>query len=150
MLNKLKCEWQWVTIFIVAQVALFAINYRNFETKFFPVVSYLTIEYPVTYEGDDTLLFVSFDKLRDCRYLGIRVTDITGERIRIDFEDVAEGDDSYPSRPTGHNIAGPWRVNTHKLEAKQVEVIHKCDPFGYTRSIMQKSNLFLEDKENVN
>ena len=137
MYNKIRKEVVWIIIFIVTQLGLFLYNYREFETLFLPVVGPITIE---TSEqvGQSSRVFVSFDKLRACTFIGLRMTDPYGSRVKFKFMDEdTVNDDSYLSRPSGLNVAGPWLIEYLRVNDLQIEAIHKCDWFGYTVSLMQ-------------
>lgn len=139
MYNKIRQELVWIFIFIMTQLALFLYNYRAFETQFYSAVGEITIvkEYKEK-ESKTDIVYVSFDKYRECEFVGLRMTDPYGGRVKFKFLDEdQEGDDSYLSRPKGLNVAGPWWVNYPNFEELQIEAIHKCDWFGYTVSLMQ-------------
>ena len=140
MLNRLKEELHWVAIFLIAQLGLFSIYYRDFETKFFPVVSYIEIIPPIVPHDDGLLIWVKFEKMRECEFLGVRVFSADGQRIHLQFLDDDDEDESYRSRAVGPQVSGPWLIDTKNIADKQIEAIHKCDPFSTTKSILQKSD----------
>ena len=139
MLDKLKEEVLWVMILIATQIGVFSYNYRDFETKFRPVVTDFEVVHVHKWTEDYMEIDVAFDKLRDCDFAGIRVYTTDGIRIRVDFLD--RMGDQYHSRHVGENIAGPWRIWHDGWSELQLDVLHSCDPFGTTRTVMQRSSL---------
>jgi len=140
LIKHLKREWPWAVIFLVTQIIVFALNYRVIESKFFPVVENFKIEHVVSQSPENgSIVYVSFEKIRNCELVGVRMTDKLGWRVKFKFlEDDERVDDSYRSRNTGIHTTGPWWIGTDNWSNIQIEAIHKCDPFGYTVSYMQK------------
>jgi len=149
MYNKILKELTWIIIFILSQLALFLYNFREFETQFLPVVGDISVRSELKdKETKSIMVYVSFDKLRDCEFIGLRMTDPYGSRVKFKFLDEDTlNDDSYLSRPEGFNIAGPWWIEYYNFEDLQIEAIHKCDWFGFTVSLMQtKKDTNYEDR----
>tara|TARA_R110000851_G_scaffold6659_1_gene26643 strand:- start:514 stop:972 length:459 start_codon:yes stop_codon:yes gene_type:complete len=132
----------WIMIFLLTQLSIFTWNYREFETKFFPVVTNFEVVHIVEQSKEfGTKAYTRFDKNRECIFIGLRMTDPTGWRIKFTFLDDIAADDSYKSRGVGHSVAGPWWIDTDNWSNMLVESVHKCDPFGVTISVMQKPKL---------
>ena len=97
----------------------------DLETKFNPVVSELELVKSMYVEDGKQEVFVRFDKYRDCEFLGLRMNDPLGYRVKFDFLD--KDGDSYQSRPEGLNVAGPWMLYTNfPIGDLRVESIHSC------------------------
>ena len=143
MLGKLREEICWVLIFLVTQLAVFSIYYRDFETKFFPVVDNFSVQHIYEFTDEYVELDVKFEKLRKCEFLGLRAYTPAGIRVRVDFLDKLG--DQYHSRPRGPNVAGPWRIYNNGWSDLQVDVLHRCDIFGYTKTVMQRSDYLLKE-----
>lgn len=104
------------------------------ETRYWPVVSKLTVEQMVDNGDGTTNIYAFFNKLRDCEYVNI-----AWYRGRPDgmFERASlvllrkEGDTSSPNRPTGQQRSGPWILG---IPADQVKgnsfarLTHRCWP----------------------
>lgn len=108
------------------------------ETRFFPVVSKLTIERMEPVNERTTSVYAYFNKLRNCDYLGIAW--YHGQR-NTGFERVplilmrAAGDDSSPNRPVGAQRSGPWVVSIPMDQVRDnsfVQLTHQCHPFWPT------------------
>jgi len=138
LFETIKANSKWLSVFVICQLVMISINYRNIESVFFPVVTELTLVESATREGiPGMVVFVSFEKLRGCEFIGLQVSDNIGNRVSIDFQDVNETDDNYFSRPVGDNIAGPWWIDTQDWEGIRISAVHHCDHFGYTISKMK-------------
>lgn len=102
------------------------------EGRLLPVASKLYIVKQTTRNGQ-TQIYVEFEKLRDCRYLGLNW--YRGDkRIPIKFKDIPW--DSDPSRPVGDHAAGPWLLDTDSLAGSRVQVAHKCHPIWETHTVI--------------
>lgn len=78
-------------------------------------------------------VFVTFDKLRQCEFVALSWLDNTGRRVRIDFD--PELGTEAQTRPTGAQVAGPWRIyGIETLEGTRAIVEHQCHPFYRTYS----------------
>jgi len=137
--NLVKREYPWIIIFLATQIGIFSFHYRDFESKFFPVVNNFRVVH-VLEQSEETgsVVYVKFDKLRGCELVGVRMTDSNGWRVNFKFLEDYETDDSYKSRGLGNHVTGPWWINTVNWSNIQIEAIHKCDPFGNTISYIQK------------
>jgi hypothetical protein len=108
------------------------------ETRFFPVVSKLTINSLGRSPEGYAVVSAEFTKLRDCEYIGLawfRGTPST------DFERVPviimrqPGDTSGPTRPVGRQRSGPWIVHMPPEEIRGnsfAQLHHRCHGFWLT------------------
>ncbi len=110
------------------------------ETRYWPVVGKMKIEWMVEESDSQTKLYASFTKLRNCDYLGIawfRGNRETGF-IRVPLQLMRQpGDVSSPNRPLGHQKSGPWIVDIPQGEIEKnsfVELYHQCTPFWVSRT----------------
>ncbi len=108
------------------------------ETRYFPVVGKMQIE-RLEFEGlDTTAVFASFEKLRDCDYIGIAwfQGSRSGEFTRVGLQTRPKtADVSSPNRPVGRQSAGPWLVGMPLTEIREnsfVELYHYCTPLWVT------------------
>lgn len=104
------------------------------ERAYFPVVGKLQIVRSIG-EKNSTLVYVSFDKKRDCEYLGITwskvLPDGTLQRVPIELKPEGLPDNSDSTRPVGKQVAGPWRIAmpADEVIAKSVVTLrHRCHP----------------------
>ena len=130
----------WVTVAMIAQIILFSIFYRSLETIINPVSGNLQIVEPVVYYEEKYEVLISFDKYRDCIVVGAIIIDPTG--ARVPFEDISDPKDSKVHFPSGsHFLSGPYMIySLYKFEELRIELLHKCDSIGLTRSILQEGN----------
>ena len=134
-----KREYPWIAIFLMTQLALFTANYREAESKFFPVVEDFRVVHVLKQsEEHGSTVFVKFNKVRDCELVGVRMTDHLGWRVRFVFHEDGYADNSYRSRGIGEAVTGPWWLETDNWSNIQIEALHKCDPFGITTTYLQK------------
>lgn len=140
LINLIKREYPWIIIFLTTQAILFGMNYREAESKFMPVVENFEIVHVVKQSPEyGSLVYVKFDKVRNCELIGVRMTNALGWRVKFKFlEDDETFDDSYRSRGIGEHSTGPWWLETDNWSNIQIEALHKCDPFGITVTYMQK------------
>lgn len=108
------------------------------ETRWFPVVSKMQISEMNALTPERTAVYASFEKLRDCDYVGIawfHGSRKTGfERVPIQLLR-APGDISSPNRPLGRQTSGPWIVDIPIGEIRNnsfVELYHHCTPLWIT------------------
>ncbi len=107
------------------------------ETRFWPVVSKLTILQTEMTGPAQTKIWAYFTKMRACDYIGIAWYQIEGDDvIRVPLQLLREpGDLSSPNRPIGSTKAGPWIVDIPRDLVKSksyVELQHRCHPFWVT------------------
>lgn len=90
---------------------------------------------------DRTEIYVRFNKLRNCKYLGM--ARYAGERNvpgfrRVPFVLVPQnGEKPNPTRPVGDQVAGPWIINMPAEEIRGnsfVELFHECHALWQTRT----------------
>lgn len=101
------------------------------ETKYWPVVSKLTILQMEASGPRQTKIWAYFTKLRACDFLGIAWHQIDGtDIIRVPLQLLrAPGDVSSQTRPIGSTKAGPWIVDIpiELVKANSyVELQHRC------------------------
>ena len=108
------------------------------ETKWFPVVSKLTITSLTTNDNGQATVMAEFTKLRECEYLGLawyRGQQSGGfERVPVILMR-QEGDNSSPNRPPGTQRAGPWIIGMPPDEIAGnsfAQLSHRCHPFWVT------------------
>lgn len=117
-----------VALSLALTPAVFSVG-PEIEARFFPVVTMANIE-SVEKVADGVAFYVSFDKLRQCEFLGVTWY-LGAERVGIEFE---PGHNLYPkSRPVGDQYAGPWLVrNVTSLEGTRAATVHSCHPLWET------------------
>ena len=79
----------------------------EYEGQYLPVVKSVKIEQSLG-SKDGTLIYVSFDKVRQCQFIGISWYDEFNIRKGVEFEPDAKF--SPISRPNGEQLTGPWLV----------------------------------------
>lgn len=103
------------------------------ETRYFPVVSKLTILDARADEDGNTVLDAEFTKIRNCEYLGLAwFRALPGgmgfERVPVEIMR-QENDTSSPNRPTGTQRAGPWIVHMTPDDLRNrsfSRLMHRC------------------------
>lgn len=124
------------TILIMALIYATAEFGPMLESKYRPVIVDFKIVRKEAAFGHRTAIYVSFNKIRDCAYIGTAW--YKGSR-KGGFERVAfraVNLPNSPSRPTGEQLAGPWVVDIPPdvLEHSFAEYYHQCNPFFITRT----------------
>ena len=100
------------------------------EAKLFPVVTeFRVLEAKQHY--NDTYVYVSFNKVRNCEFLGVNWY-VGPDRLPIEFLEDA-GNVSI-SRPKGDQVTGPWRVGIKSLEGTNMSVQHRCHGLWLTET----------------
>lgn len=108
------------------------------ETALFPVVSKLDVDQVTQDKEGNSVLLVSFTKLRNCEYLGISwfKGKPNGYFTRVPVTlGRAKTDESSPNRPLGHQSAGPWTIGLTNAELRDnsfAQLSHRCHPFWTT------------------
>lgn len=130
--------WILTACFVVTSFLLVAplLEYQLFG----PVVSKLHIDSTFPRGLDQTEVYASFRKLRDCEYKGIawyRGNRDTGF-VRVPIALLRkEGDMSSPNRPVGYQSTGPWIVSMPVNEIAGnsfVELFHQCTWLWVTKT----------------
>lgn len=81
----------------------------EFEGRLFPVVEQLEI-LTIVPDGEKSLIYVRFEKIRECEYVGIGwYEEVDGQLRRVKLDLRPDGSDS--NRPVGRQVAGPWSVD---------------------------------------
>lgn len=121
--------------------------YKKYEGVVFPVVVAVENEagqlQPIATEevagrcdgcGHDYVdIWVNFDKVRSCEFLGLSWYSETNHRLRVDFGPEAEY--APVSRPVGEQVAGPWRIHgVSTIEGTRAVVSHQCHPLWVTHT----------------
>lgn len=125
------------TMFAVVTVLLLA---PYLETRYWPVLGKMHIDSMEAINSQQTKVYATFTKVRNCDYLGLawfHGTRETGfQRVMLQlFRDPK--DISSPNRPLGTQNTGPWIVSIpiHDIEKNSfVEAYHQCTPFWVTRT----------------
>lgn len=121
--------------FTLALIPLVTVLGNEYEGRFFPVVNQLEI-LTIVPDGEKSLVYVRFEKVRECEYVGIGwYEDKDGQLRRVSLNLRPDGSDS--NRPTGRQVAGPWEVGipADKLrEHSYVTLTHRCNPLYLTRT----------------
>lgn len=99
------------------------------EGNFLPVVGKVFVSETVS-SKNSVAFYVEFRKLRQCEFIGL--TWYRGDvRLILEFE--PDADKTIPTRPTGGQYIGPWRLHgTNSLEGTNATVVHRCHPFWNT------------------
>jgi hypothetical protein len=118
----------------------------TYEGILYPVVHDFRIEKMEPKGENKTWVWVSFQKQRDCEYIGISwyykfdtpgLTTISRRELNIDPLNQSEGQDL--NRPRGEHIDGPWEVNMSMDDIKNHSLLtttHRCHPLYITRSYL--------------
>lgn len=113
------------------------------------VLPIIAAEYPSSPEEEPYVdILVQFNKIRSCDFLidervingeverinrSLTWYSATGERLRIDLD--PESADLPPSRPTGPQVGGPWRIyGVRTMQGSVAVVAHRCHPLWLTYS----------------
>ena len=109
------------------------------ESHWFPVAEKLQItSMTPTKDGTGTVLQVSFNKLRDCEYLGIAwyLKGDNGSVTRVAVI-TARPDSGSPNRPLGQVTTGPWTVDmpmVRLLSSSYAVLFHNCHTLWTTKT----------------
>lgn len=108
------------------------------ETKYFPVVSKLSIERSYQDSDGKSVVYAEFNKIRNCEYVGLSwykgSRDSKFQSVRVVLGR-AEGDESSQNRPQGRQSSGPWTISMPLEELKNnsfAQLSHRCHPFWIT------------------
>lgn len=103
--------------------------FPRLEGRLLPVATpYVVSSETVTKEG--VSFYVSFEKLRQCDFIGIAWYQ-GHQRLTLVLEPDREL--APATRPTGGQFTGPWLLRgVDKLEGTQSVVLHRCHPFWTT------------------
>jgi hypothetical protein len=135
-----------ILLMIAGFLALIPPSYfilQAIEHAQFPVVGKMELLNIEAEEGNTTLVYVKFDKLRDCKYLGIswfrKLPGDVLERATIDIRPLTPLDRSDTNRPVGTQITGPWRIGIPAdviRSTSTVHLTHQCHPLYVTRTVI--------------
>lgn len=120
-----------IIVFLVMSVVL-SPTFKWMEGRFFPVVANFEIVSSET-TNDGVFMYVNFDKVRDCDFIGINWYE-GPDRLLLRF---LEDEGQAPlSRPVGLQVAGPWLLGASTLEGTRATVLHKCHVLWSTETRM--------------
>lgn len=127
-----------ITLTLAAILFPLAVSGGKFaERKYFPVVENFKITDSSPFDEDKTLFNVTFDKLRNCEFLGVNWNSSNGNRLPFEFrEDLGNEFVGGVTRPTGSHTAGPWLVWADNLDTISGTTYHKCHPLWITETLM--------------
>jgi hypothetical protein len=146
MNNTTKQRLSWVPIILGGWIFVYlTMTFGQYvETKFFPVINNVIINNSLVEDGKKIKVELEFDKVRNCKYFGIRW--FLGHPNRFFEPTHVELLDDYAGNKTrliGAQQSGPWIVtlkdSKHKWEWEYHfgTVTHDCgSPWGKTVTIM--------------
>tara|TARA_Y100000310_G_scaffold211266_1_gene212036 strand:- start:15628 stop:16065 length:438 start_codon:yes stop_codon:yes gene_type:complete len=122
--------WGIILAFMFTMMVSFASpTLSQIESRVFPVTSKINVVRSKTM-GDDLLIWVEFEKKRQCDFLGM-VWYKDAKRLIIDLEPGAAT--SFPTRPTGPQSIGPWKLyDVTSLHGVTASTFHRCNNFWTT------------------
>jgi len=104
----------------------------RYEGQYFPVIKNVNVE--IIEEVRNGLdVDVTFDKVRQCEFIGMSWYDTFGDRLQILFE--INGEENLPvTRPVREDQdAGPWRLlGIDNLDGSVAITSHRCHPLWIT------------------
>lgn len=105
----------------------------DLDGRLMPVVKRVEVT-EVQHSDEGLLVEVTFDKVRQCEFLGITWYDSFGKRVPVLFE--PESRDAPQSRPVKERQhAGPWMLRgLMSLNGSVAITSHRCNPFWITYS----------------
>lgn len=128
----------WTAVFIVAAFPFVVTIGAKYEGKWFPVVSKLEILRVIPDGEDHSLVYVRFNKIRDCEYIGVSWFSVeAGYLDRRAIVLKPDTDESDSNRPTGVQVSGPWRIAMPADEVRSQSLVmltHQCNPLYVTRT----------------
>ena len=101
------------------------------EYSFHPVVANARVTRTQP-DGDGTLIWGTFDKVRDCHF--VEATASSGA-ILLDLEFLDTRKNRAATRPTGPQLFGPWRISPSTSPVR-ITTRHECQPLWYTTSTL--------------
>ena len=130
----------FVAVLIAASIPAWVPLMPKLEGHVAPVLSKLSVS---VVEGrdrgnqakiDGVVLYISFDKKRQCEFLSISWRDMRTGAIYPFLPDNLDG--RLPeTQPTGRVTSGPWTLRgayTTDIRHLEVTTVHKCHPFWLT------------------
>lgn len=127
-----------LAITVAVLLVTFFVTLPMAETRWFPVVETLQVDKVEPASEGRSIIYGSFDKIRQCDYGGIAWFErkANGDLERVSVELLRRpGDTSSPNRPLGQQTAGPWVIGIpadRVIGASVVELTHRCHPFWTT------------------
>jgi hypothetical protein len=113
---------------------------QDIEQNLYPVATPVELIKVEEIDDENTLIWVKFDKLRGCEYLGLSWFEGSLEtgatRVRLSFGK-PDSDQSDTTRPEGVQIAGPWKLGMSKdalLNNSYAMLSHRCHPFWISKT----------------
>ncbi len=109
-------------VFLIAIPVLWPLG-AEIEGKLLPVTKRLSVE-SVTPDEGGVSFYVNFDKVRQCKYIGIAWY-LGDNRLVLELE--PDNHLAPPTRPTGGQYIGPWRLlGVNTLKGTHAFVFHRC------------------------
>ena len=113
---------------------------QDIEQNLYPVTTPVELIQVEEIDADNTLVWVRFEKLRGCQYLGLSWfqgdLETGATRVRLSFGK-PDTDQSDTTRPEGIQIAGPWKVGMSKadlLNNSYAMLSHRCHPLWISKT----------------
>lgn len=104
------------------------------EGYYYPVVTRAEIV-QVEYNDRGAIVYLRFNKVRQCGFVGLQWYNNLDRRLGIEFE--PESADLPPSRPTGQQYTGPWLIRgLYDINGSRAVVTHNCHPLWETISVL--------------
>lgn len=109
----------------------------EFEGKYFPVVSKFEITKIETTSENQSFVWLHFEKLRNCKYIGMtwqRKTASGYIRVAVDTKPTLG---SPQTRPLGKAEVGPWLVDMPPEDIREqvrITLLHACGLFYQTQT----------------
>lgn len=121
--------WLLLGFFTAVSLPVFLPKFSQIEGRILPVTTQLQIVSQAVIE-DGVTIYVSFEKLRQCDFLGL-VWYEGSRRLTVDFApDAAQ---THPTRPVGLQVAGPWLIKgVSDLEGTEAFTFHRCNDWWTT------------------
>lgn len=119
-----------IIMFLVGFLPVWWTAFYEYEGTILPVVEDVKVE-PVRYGNNSIEVLVSFNKVRQCEFIGISWYDQSGKRLVVVFD--SRERDLPRTRPKGYQNSGVWKIiGTNKLDGTHAVVSHKCHPLWTT------------------
>lgn len=129
MFDRLTKVLWWVLAGLLfgSAVATSMLISKEVEQEYFPVITNAQIT-KVQIDGDGILVWGSFDKVRDCKFVEAAVASGPA-RLELEFKDVAKY--RVATRPIGAQVFGPWRISP-AIYPLRIYTRHQCHPLWLT------------------
>lgn len=102
----------------------------EYEGRILPVVSNIEIT-EIQTDKNGSYIFVSFDKTRQCEFIGLSWYDKFNIRHGVEFSPNLST--TPKTRPIGGQAAGPWLIKgLENIEGSRAVTTHRCHPLWLT------------------